>query len=497
MSRRIEILLFCAVIQYAAVLGGNSAHAQQMTLDEAISTARSSSVEALEARNSFITAYWAYRSYEASRLPSLNLYGTLFSFDRSLTLLQDYSSGKIGYASSYNLTNTLGLSIVQNVTATGGQLSLYSDLSRIDQYGDVKGTTWYSQPVNISYTQPIFSYNKFKWEKKISPKEYEAGKRKYIESMEDITIEAVSYFFNLMLAKENYTIAQSNYSNTSTMRSIAGERMKLGRITKDEILQLDLKVINDSIAINDAYVKVREDQMILNSLLGLGETSEIEPVLEDALPSVYMDYETVLGKSLENSSFRTENDISLLNAASDVAKAKADRGITVSLSALFGLSKSGTAMDEAYRSPKDQEVVGLTFNIPIFDWGLGKGKVQKAKAAQEVAKAKVIQSENDYRRKIFTIVGQFNSQRRLCASSRKAKGIANERYSLVLEKFRRGNASVTDLINAQSEKDSAEKKYVTDVSNFWVYYYTVRQLTLFDFIGNKNIDVSFADMIEK
>ena len=57
-----------------ALAAALSASAQeQMTLDQAIHTARNQSVEALEARQAFISTYWAYRSYKASRLPSFYL----------------------------------------------------------------------------------------------------------------------------------------------------------------------------------------------------------------------------------------------------------------------------------------------------------------------------------------------------------------------------------------------------------------------------------------
>ena len=51
-----------------------TAVAQNIKLSEAVSIARNQSVEAKEARQSFISTYWAYRSYKASRLPSFNLY---------------------------------------------------------------------------------------------------------------------------------------------------------------------------------------------------------------------------------------------------------------------------------------------------------------------------------------------------------------------------------------------------------------------------------------
>ena len=467
-----------------------------MTLSEAIEAARTRSVAALQTRHAFVSTYWAYRSYQASRLPSLTLYGNLLNFDRSLTLLQDPGTGEMVYANSYNLRNSLGLALTQNVTFTGGTLSVYSDLSRIDQYNTARKLTWYAQPVTVSYRQPLFSYNRFKWDKLISPKEYEVGKRTYIENMEQITINAVRCYFNLLLSRMNHDVAVANFENTGKMRAVAEERMKLGSVTRDEFLQLELRMLNDSISINESAIRVREAQMALNSLLGYDESFEIEPVLEDELPDVTMDYDMVMRKSLENSAFNLSNQIKILNARSDVAQAKANRGVSMSFNARFGLSNTAPDFGGVYKNPLNQEVVGLSFSVPIFDWGLGRGRVQRAKAAEEVARAQVQQSENDYRRQVFTAVGQFNSQRQQCMSSRRAREIAGERYSLMMEKFRRGNASVLELNNAQSEQDTAVQRYITDLSNYWNFYFALRRMTLYDFIGGRDIDVSFEEMIE-
>jgi outer membrane protein TolC len=467
----------------------------EMNLAEAIHTARNQSVEALEARQAFISTYWAYRSYKASRLPSLTLYGDIMNFDRSLTLLQNPEDGALKYVSSNNLQNGVGLQMDQNITFTGGTLSVFSDLSRIDQFGGNKSLTWYSRPITISYYQPLFTYNQFKWDRKIEPKEYERGKRNYLERMEAITINVVYAYYNLFLAKMNNTISKSNFENSGNMLKIAKERLQLGNVTKADYLQLELRMLNDSISINETEVQVREAQMILNSFLGYDESFEVVPTMNDILPDIRMSYDLVMEKSMENSSFNLNNELSLLNAESAVAHAKASRGFSFALNARFGMSQTGPEFPQAYKNLLDQETVGVTFSIPIFDWGLGKGKVQKAKAAQEVVKAQVQQSENDYRRQMFTAVSQFNNQRQQCLVSRRAMNVASERYQLTMHRFREGNATVTDLNMAQTENDSALRQYISDVSNFWTYYYTLRRLTLYDFISGKDLEVDIYEMI--
>ena len=468
---------------------------EEMTLSQVIHTARNQSVEALEARQAFISTYWAYRSYKASRLPSVYMYGNLMNFDRSLTLLQNPEDGTLNYVSSNNLQNGIGLEINQNIPFTGGTLSLSTDLTRIDQFGNNKSLTWYSKPVTLSYYQPLFTYNQFKWDKKIEPKEYERGKRNYLETMEGLTINAVYAYHNLLLAKMNNEISKSNFENSGNMLKIAKERYQLGDVTKAEYLQLELRMLNDSIAINETAVLVREAQMSLNSILGFDESFEIVPIMEEELPDIQMDYDLVMSKSLENSSFSLNNELNLLNAESNVAYAKASRGFSFALNARFGMSQTGPDFPQAYKNLLDQEVVGITFSIPIFDWGMGKGKVQKAKAAQEVVKAQVQQLENDYRRQVFTAVSQFNNQRQQCMVSQRAMKIAAERYELTMHRFKEGNATVTDLNMAQTENDSAFRQYISDVSNFWAFYYSLRQCTLYDFIKGEDLEIDVKEMV--
>ena len=137
--------LGCAALSYGQEI---------MTLEDAIHTARYNSVEALEARQAFISTYWAYRSYKASRLPSVFLEGDLMHFDRSLALLQSPEDGSLNYVSSNNLQNRLGLKVKQNITFTGGTLTVLSDLSRIDQFAGNKSLSWYSRPITVEYYQP-------------------------------------------------------------------------------------------------------------------------------------------------------------------------------------------------------------------------------------------------------------------------------------------------------------------------------------------------------
>lgn len=492
MKKTLKIALLTFLI---GIIVCPKSYGQTVTIEEAIETARKQSVQALEAKQAFISTYWAYRAYQASKLPSLTLYGNIMNFNRSLTLMQSYEDGDLRYVNSYNLQNGAGLRLSQNISLTGGTISIYSDLSRIDQFGASNPVYWYSQPVTISYIQPLFSYNQFKWNDLIEPKEYEKGRREYLESMERLTLSVVKTYYDLLLSQISYSSAVTNYSNTSRMLKVAKERLNIGTVSKDEYLQLELRVLNDSIAINENEVELKQMQMQLNSLLGFDESILLIPQISDALPDVWIDYEYVLDKCYANSSFNLSNELKRLSAESNIAKAKASAGASVSLSARFGLSKSANDFPEVYKELGDQEMVGITFSIPIFDWGVGKGKIEKAKAALEVTNARVAQREIDFRQTIFTAVNEFNNKKSQCLTSKRAMVIASERYKLIMEKFQNGNASVLELNTAQSENNAATFKYINDISNYWQSYYNLRAYTLFDFLTEKDLEINEIELL--
>ncbi len=469
----------------------------RLTLDDAIYTAQNQSVAAMVAKYTFLSSYWSFRSFQASRLPSLNLSGEVLSFDRSLRLLQDYDTGEMRYLDNYNLQNTLGISIRQNIALTGGTLQLYSSLNRLDQFAPKETKSYYSQPITLSYTQPLFAYNKFRWNKKIAPREYELAKRTYIEAMEDVTTQTVSYYFNLLLTKTKHAIAVKNYANTSALHAIAEQRLRLGSITQDELLQLRLRMLNDSLSINDTALAVREQQMKLNSYLRYNENVDVDPVLDDRIPAIEIDYGLVLDKALENSSFRVSNEIKSLDAEAGIAQAKAERGASATINARFGLSQTGETFRTAYSNLLDQEVVGLQFSIPIFDWGMGKGRVRMAKAKAEMVRNQIEQNEIDFRHAVFTLIEQFHNQRNQCAVAARAREVAERRYAIAMENFRRGTVSVTEMNTAQTEKDQANQTYISALADFWSYYYSLRRKTLYDFLSHTDINAEFDKLIKE
>lgn len=464
---------------------------RMLSMDDVIQLAQENSVSGMTNRNNFLASYWSYRSFKANYLPSVSVSAQLMNFNRSLVALQDYNTGEINYRSNYNLSNQVTLSIRQNIAATGGTIQLYSDMRRLDQFQPSHRQTYYVQPVTLYYLQPIWQYNSLKWDKKIEPNRYERSKRQYLESMERVTQTATSYFWNYVRARVEYDMAVDNFEKDKKLYKNAQTRFAMGTKTKDDILQLELNVLKDSISVTDQSVNLTNARNNLCSFIGYTEDADFDLQVSYVIPELQLDYDDVLDKSLNNSSFTIGQLISKLESDRSIAQAKGQRGVRASFNATFGLSNNNDLFSQAFKDVQDQEVVGVTIDIPILDWGLGKGRVKMAEAQAEATRYQLQQDRQDYERDLFTRVVQFNNQYAQCQIAKRAAQVAEESYQNAVDNFGNGAMSVTDLNALKSSRDNARLSYVNSVANYWNYYFTIRGLTLFDYATFTNISAEF------
>ena len=237
---------------------------RRLTLQDAIEIARQQSPDALMAQHRFRADYWQYKSFQASYLPALTLYGYIPDFDRSVRTINTVD-GSVFSAQTQN-TFYAGLSVEQRIGPTGGTVSLNSNLTRLDNITDTGTFVQYSSSLlNLTYRQPIFRYNAFKWERRIEPMKYEEAKKKYLENMEQVAVTSTNYFFNLLLAQIEERIASVNQANYDTLYKIAQGRYNLGKIAENELLQLELQYLRANSSVKDAikYIKQKHYKRVV------------------------------------------------------------------------------------------------------------------------------------------------------------------------------------------------------------------------------------------
>lgn len=471
-------------------------YAQQLTLNKAILIAQDNSLDAESAKFSFMASYWTYRSFKAELLPSVNLRGGLMNFNRSLVETRNYEDGKLAYVNNHTLNNSLTLSVDQSIAATGGTVSLQSYLYRLDQY-TYNERTYNSQPMRINYTQPLRSYNSLKWQKKTAPLEYDIAQKRYSTSMQDIAIRVTLLFFNVLQAQSSYQQSNATMNERERLYAMSQKRLELGTTTKSEVLQMELSLLNARVSLNNNKIILNDAMYSLFSYLRVTnyENAELIPPLN--IPELIVNTDDVLQKAISNSSHTKEQRLQMLNAEQRLAQAKASKGLQVTLSGELGLMQTDHDLRGAYRNLRDNEIIGLTLSLPIFDWGVSKGRVRMAQAQVEVVRTQQEQAHQDYIQDLRKKVMQFNSQPQQCRDALRAQEIAEERYEIMRKRYEAATVSVTELNTAQQEMTSAKMQYINQLNTFWSDYYSLQKSTLFDWTLNRDIIFDMEKIINQ
>ena len=493
MKLKISFLVGILTMAMSSIMG--QIPMNTMTLYEVLDMARESSPQAILAKHQFRKAYWENRTFEAELLPSLTFSGTFPEFNRRIVRHQKEDGTYVYVEENSNIT-TLGLGLNQNVGWTGGKIFTKTNLERTDLFGVNKKTNYMSVPIQIGLTQPLFGFNEFKWKKKVEPLKYLEAKQTYLEAMENISVDAIRYFFDLILAQQNVRTAQLNYANTDTLYQIAKGRYNIGTIAENELLQMELSFLNAGSSVNEANIELQLKKFKIKSFLGLNDQYDLELVVPTDFPLVTLDYNAVLNMARSNNPKMIQYRRSLIEADRGVAQAKAERGFSANLNATYGLTQMSEELENVYRDPLDQQGLRIGVSIPILDWGLGKGRVKMAQSSREVVRTNIEQSIVDFEQDIFLKVMQFNLQDDQLMLAAKADTIAQSRYNVTKERFLIGKIDVLDLNIAQTERDNARERYIAAMRDYWQFYYNMRKLALFDFINNKPLETEFDKLVK-
>ncbi|MBD0297323.1 MAG: TolC family protein [Flavisolibacter sp.] len=457
----------------------------KISLKDVVAMAKDRSIAARQAQTVKETKYWEWRTFRSNYQPQLSLQGIAPGYNKSfIPVLQP--NGTIDFHPVHNNNSSLNLSFSQSIAATGGTVFGTTQLQRFDDF-DRKNTLYNGIPYGVGYSQPLFRYNQLKWDQRIEPLKYDESKQQYIESMEEIAIDASSYFFDQLLAQVNLQIAETNYTNTQNILRIANEKYDMGKISRNEILQLQLEELKAQKAVGTAKRDIEIANLNLKAFTGLQNEVKIELLVPDAIKPIRVEGEKVLAEAYANRSDAIAFIRRELEAKRDIAKAKADNGINATLTARLGFSKSATTFSKMYQAPKDQQMLQLEFDIPILDWGRSKSRTKTAEANLKFTEYAVEQDKQNFAQEIITEVTLFDMMQGQLVLTRKADSIASEKYQIAKDRYVLGNLSITDLSIAFQEKDQAKRDYVFALRDYWKAFYRLRYLSLYDFEKSQKI----------
>lgn len=494
---------------FIALFGVLTASAQtdtlRLSLDDCIAMARRQSIDAAVALGELRSAYWQWRSYRADLLPEVSLSGTAPSWNKRYSSYQQ-ADGSLSFVRNDYLGLDGAVNITQKLWPTGGTLSVESSLDYLHQSGSGgSGNQFMSLPVAVTLSQPLFSVNHLKWNRRIEPLRYREAQARFLTETEQVAMQAISLYFGLLLAGEQVNIARQNLQTAEKLYEVAQAKRRMGTISENDVLQLRLDVLTARSALTNSESTRQARQFALRSFLDVEAPIAVEmpdvrrdfacqspndgggadfdkqsPYMSATSGLMHLDYEDVLAHALQNNALATTMRRRQMEADYAVASARANRQ-SINLYAQLGYTGTGDNMNSAYRNLLSNEVVSVGITVPLLDWGKRKGQRRLAESNRDIIQGQLRQQSQDFRQDIFILTEQFNNQAEQLRIACEADTIARRRYHTNVETFKIGSISTLELSSAQTAKDQARQNRIQQLFNYWYYYYQLRSIALWDF----------------
>ncbi len=479
-----KMTIHTSAILFITFLIISQAHAQtqRYTLNEVVDLARAQSLASKQAATQKKTSYWEYRSFVANYKPQLSLNGTLPGFTRSFVEVVQ-PDGTVAFQPVSNNNSSLNLSLSQNIARTGGTIFVQQQMQRFDDFARNK-TRYNGVPFAFGIMQPLFRFNAIKWERQIEPLRYQESNQQYLADLEQVSLNATALYFDLLIAQVNLQIAETNRTNNDTLYQIARQKLAMGKISKNDLLQLQMGVLTAEKDLASAQQAAAVATLKLRMYLSSRDEQPLELSIPQEEKAFGIDPQRALDEAFANRADAIGYRRRLLEAERESQRATKENGLNASLEATFGLSNQGVRPGDIYVDPQDRQFVQLQFTLPILTWGRNKARTEIASANQEFARQSVEQDRLTFEQEIFTQVTLLQMLQKQAKLTKLTDGIAANRYQIAQDRFILGNLSVTDLGIATQEKDRARRDYILALRDYWQAYYSLRLLTLFDFERN-------------
>ena len=464
-----------------------------LTLPETIAIASDSSLQAFSAKNQYLSSYWAFRSFRAARLPSLTLKMMPFQYYRDFTRQYVSEADRYVYLFQENLYSMGNLSLAQNFDLTGGTVFVDTELGYIRNFGDEVYSQFTSVPIRVGYSQKLFGFNKFKWEKRIEPLKYESAKKKFLYDREDISVTSIGYFFDLAMAQTEYDMAKNNLASSDTLYRIGEERYKIASISKSDLLTLKLDVVNAQNTFKNADLSLKRAMSAFVSYLNMDKGTQIRLDLPNRPKDMLISIDEALQYARENNPDYLTNKQNVLEAEQAVDQATKSAVFDADFIASIGFNQAALNLRDVYLRPVRQNVVSISLSIPLIDWGVRKGKVNMARNNLNVTNISVQQKEVSLEQDVVMTVNDFNIQQDMIRSAEEAMNLGNMVYNTTKERFIIGKADINSLTLSLGRQQEAQKNYISALRNYWLSYYKIRKMTLFDFEQGRTLTQVFEN----
>lgn len=382
--------------------------------------------------------------------------------------------------------------INQRILPTDGVLSFrntfwydYNKSESVDA-GNPIARTWNNQFI-LELTQPIFTYNRTKVELERVELSYESALLRYLLQKLNLERSVAQSFYSVYLNQMRLRIAREELKNNQESHEIIKNKVEGGLLAKEELYQSEVNLATSESSVYTAELNLQNSMDEFKVVVGMPLTDEFELVTVIAADSVEVDPDMAIEHALANRMELRQREISIQNENFNLMDAKTTNEFAGSITASFGVTANNEQLDRLFEYAPKTPAIGVTLNIPLFDWGERKSEIKAAEADLQSTRIDLEIQRTDIQVNVRTIVRNLKNLENQVVIQEKTVDNAELTYDINLERYRNGDLTSMDLGLFQTQLSDRKIALTNAILDYKLELLNLKIQTLYDFEKGVNI----------
>lgn len=345
---------------------------------------------------------------------------------------------------------------------------------------------------NLSLSSSITLYNGAKLKNTIQQNKMNlsAAESDIQTGKELLSLDILSAYINVLLAKEEYTNSEARLKSTEKQVEYAGARKSAGIISNTDYLNIKSQYATDKAALISTQSKLRINLVLLMQLMNMPLDDSFS-ITEPDVASLLNNMPDTDAEKIYNIALGIRPEIKTAELGFESAKvgikvAKADALPYLSLNGSVGTnytnSLSGVSFSEQFGN-QINPTIGLSVSIPIFQRKQVKNQVAQATILADNYQLNLIDTKNNMRKAVEQACTDVAIANITYQASLEQYEAEQESYRLSEEMFAQGLINSVDYLTSKNNLISAESsltqaKFNIVLQNKIINYYSGQPITL-------------------
>ncbi len=303
-------------------------------------------------------------------------------------------------------------------------------------------------------------------------------------ALRGLNVTVTKDYYDLVVAERGYATAQQALDQAKHFLSVAQDLERGGEVAHSDVIKFQLQYNQQERALREARLAMETARLNLAVLL-FPDFNQNFTVVDDLDQAAPLPAFHEVRQMAENNNPQLRAAVEALRQASkDVSLARFAFLPSLGLEMDYGIEANSLALrsrtsafPEAGRLPNMGFFLTATISFPVWDWGALRSKLRQANYRRQQAHVELTFAQRQLLSNLAGFYGEAQTAHAETDSLRQAADLAAESLRLNNLRYRAGEATVLDVVDAQNTYTQARNSYAAGLERYRMALATLQTLT--------------------